>query len=262
MKNSIRSIALITALTGISAPVLAENTWKDGAKDAWVDGKVETVLLLNTNLNSFDINTDVKNGEVLLTGKVDSEVDKALAQELIAKLDGVESVSNRLSVVNQKGDLDKDNVQTLLDAKIETVVKSKLLFESEVKGMDIEVDVEQGVVTLTGMVNSNAAKDLAGAISKNTNDVLNVEEIGVGCAVPLAGPSVVCVSDVPLFPVVRGVVESRVIRRVKRAEGIVEAAILSGFRACDRGVTILEIIAMKKACAARSAGIVDRVVRK
>ncbi|WP_299078434.1 BON domain-containing protein [uncultured Paraglaciecola sp.] len=175
MKNSIRSIALITALTGISAPVLAENTWKDGAKDAWVDGKVETVLLLNTNLNSFDINTDVKNGEVLLTGKVDSEVDKALAQELIAKLDGVESVSNRLSVVNQKGDLDKDNVQTLLDAKIETVVKSKLLFESEVKGMDIEVDVEQGVVTLTGMVNSNAAKDLAGAISKNTNDVLNVE---------------------------------------------------------------------------------------
>ena len=57
------------------------------------------------------------------------------------------------------------------------------ILESEVKGMDIEVDVEQGVVTLTGMVNSNAAKDLAGAISKNTNDVLNVEEIGVGCAV-------------------------------------------------------------------------------
>ena len=37
----------------------------------------ETVLL-NGNLNNFDINTDVKNGKVMLTGKVDSEVDKEL----------------------------------------------------------------------------------------------------------------------------------------------------------------------------------------
>ena len=36
--------------------------WKDGAKDAWIDGKAETTLLLNTNLNSFDIITDVKDG--------------------------------------------------------------------------------------------------------------------------------------------------------------------------------------------------------
>ena len=65
-------------------------------------GKAETTLLLNTNLNSFDIITDVKDGNVTLTGKVESSVDKALATELIKSLDGVKDVDNQLTVMNEK----------------------------------------------------------------------------------------------------------------------------------------------------------------
>ncbi|WJG11031.1 BON domain-containing protein [Aliiglaciecola sp. LCG003] len=174
MKKSISSILVAAALTVSSTSVLAENSWKDTANDAWIDGKAETTLLLNGNLDSFDINTDVKNGKVTLTGKVDSEVDKALAEELIANLDGVKSVDNMLTVVNEDREEDSSAMQTLKDTKIETVVKTKLLFESEVRGRTIEVEVKNGAVTLTGNVDSDAAKDLAGAIAKNTNDVKNV----------------------------------------------------------------------------------------
>ncbi|MGO4890929.1 BON domain-containing protein [Flavobacterium sp. W21_SRS_FM6] len=174
MKRSICSLLVISALSGVTLSANASNDWEAGAKDAWIDGKAETTLLLNGNLNSFDINTDVQNGKVILTGKVESKVDKALAEELVADLDGVTSVVNELTVVNEDEDNDSEMMVTLKDAKVETVVKTKLLMESEVSGTDIEVEVNQGVVTLSGTVDSDAELDLAEAIAKNTTDVTEV----------------------------------------------------------------------------------------
>ena len=174
MKNSIRSLVALTLLTVGSSAAYAENTWKDTSKDAWLDGKAESTLLFNTNLNSFDINTDVKNGVVILTGKVESGVDKALAEELVASLEGVNSVDNQLTVIDNEPTKDSKMLMALTDSKIETVVKTKLLFESEVSGTATEVEVEEGVVTLSGQVDSDAEKQLAVAISKNTTDVKSV----------------------------------------------------------------------------------------
>ena len=78
MKRTTLAMMMTLALSTTTA--VAANDWKEGAKDAWIDGKAETTLLLNGNLNSFDINTDVKNGVITLTGKVESDVDKALAE--------------------------------------------------------------------------------------------------------------------------------------------------------------------------------------
>lgn len=164
----------LMTLTMLAAPVAiaGENNWEKGAKDAWIDGKAETTLLLNTNLNSFDINTDVKDGVVVLTGKVDSEVDKSLASELIESLDGVNKVDNRLEVMSK--DKPSEMAQTLTDSKVVAVVKTRLLIESEVTGTDINVDAKQGVVTLQGTVASDAERDLAITIAKNTSDVKKV----------------------------------------------------------------------------------------
>lgn len=175
MKRTTISILIATAISTASLNVNAANTWKDGAKDAWIDGKAESTLLFNGNLNSFDINTDVKNGTVVLTGKVDNSVDKALAEELVASLEGVTDVDNKLSIVSQKdAEQDDEMMQTLKDSKVETVVKTRLLFESEVSGLDIEVEVNAGEVTLTGSVDTDSERDLAVAIAKNTDDVTNV----------------------------------------------------------------------------------------
>jgi hyperosmotically inducible periplasmic protein len=54
------------------------------------------------------------------------------------------------------------------------VVKTSLLFEPETSGINIDVDVKDSVVTLTGEVDSNAEKDLAVAKAKNTKDVMDV----------------------------------------------------------------------------------------
>ncbi len=179
MKRTTLAVMMTLALAGTSVAVSA-NDWKDASKDAWIDGKAETTLLLNGNLNSFKINTDVKDGKVTLTGKVGSDVDKALAGELIENLDGVRSVDNKLTVVpdqrkrGNKMDHEKDS-GGLTDAKVATVVKTRLLFESEVRGTAIDVDVENGVVMLKGEVDTDAEKDLAEAIAKKTKDVKRVD---------------------------------------------------------------------------------------
>jgi hyperosmotically inducible periplasmic protein len=171
MKRTTLAMMMTLALT---TTAVAANDWKDGAKDAWIDGKAETTLLLNGNLNSFDINTDVKNGVVTLTGSVESKVDKALAEELIENLDGVSRVENKLTVAASDTKASDKDHSALKDAKIATVVKTRLLFESEVSGTSINVDAKNGVVTLEGEVDSDAEKDLAVAIAKNTSDVSRV----------------------------------------------------------------------------------------
>ena len=179
MKTTTASVLASVLVGSISFHAVAAQDWKDSAKDAWIDGKAETTLLLNTNLNSFDIITDVKDAKVILTGQVDSSVDKALAGELIKSLDGVKEVDNQLVVINEKDDT-SDVVATLTDSKVATVVKTRLLFSADVSGTQINVDVAGGVVTLTGEVSSDAERQLALKIAENTDDVKKVvDEIKV-----------------------------------------------------------------------------------
>ena len=180
VKRTILTCLIATASITTSFSTLANdksNDWKATANDAWIDGKVEATLLFNGQLNTFDINTDVNDGKVILTGKVGSEVDKRLATELAESIEGVDEVDNRLSVVtpqDYEGNWDTFT-QDMKDAKIATVIKTRLLLESELSGTDINVDVSQGVVTLAGTVRNPSERDLAVAIAKNTADVSDVK---------------------------------------------------------------------------------------
>lgn len=191
MKRTLLSILVATSMTtaAFAGDMETDNKWEKGAKDAWIDGKAEATLLFNGNLDSFDINTDVNNGNVVLTGKVDHSVDKKLAEELVSNIDGVMSVDNQLSIIEEK-DMDKmasdmsddaeseydEQTGTLTDAKIATVIKTRLLMDSDISGFDIDVDVQAGNVTLTGNVDSDAERQLAVEIAKNASDVKNVED--------------------------------------------------------------------------------------
>jgi osmotically-inducible protein OsmY len=179
MKKTIVSIAVASV---ISFSAVAgnqsnsdNNAWSESAKDAWIDGKAEATLLFNGNLDSFDINTDVRNGEVILTGKVESDVDRKLAEELVLGIKGVTSVDNELSVIKSDKEMNKDETSQFTDAKIATVVKTRLLFDSDIAGTDIDVDVDNGVVMLEGEVDSAAERDLAIQIARNASDVKDVE---------------------------------------------------------------------------------------
>jgi len=176
MKKSTALLALVAG-AAVAFPVLAGDM-KGETKDAWITGKIETVYLLNTHLNGFDIDTDVKNGAVHLTGKVESSIDRDLAGELAKGIDGVTRVDNDLTVdakarptTNQSG---RSFSAWVSDATTTAEVKSKLLANGNTHGLQIDVDTESGVVTLSGKVKSAEEKQLAAEIARNAGDVRDV----------------------------------------------------------------------------------------
>lgn len=64
---------------------------------------------------------------------------------------------------------------TLADAAITTKVKTAMLADSEVKGLQINVDTVGGVVTLTGTVDNKTNIDKAVSLTKGIEGVKSVE---------------------------------------------------------------------------------------
>jgi len=64
--------------------------------------------------------------------------------------------------------------QAIDDAAITTSIKAKYLADDTLKGLDISVETQQGVVTLTGSVQSDSAKELATTIAQGVDGVTSV----------------------------------------------------------------------------------------
>jgi osmotically-inducible protein OsmY len=152
-------------------------------KDAWLDGKLEASLLFNQYLNSFDIDTDVKNGVAYLSGAVESDIDKDLAGEIAKSIKGINDVQNDLVVDKAKALQGSDNAEAMeredfkssvLNATLTARVKSQLLLNGNTSGLAIDVDSSDGVVTLSGEVSSGQEKALAIQIAKNTDGAKSV----------------------------------------------------------------------------------------
>lgn len=178
MKRTLTAAIISVALGTASMAAQANHDWQDESRDAWIHGSAQTSLMLNTNLNAFRISSSVEDGVVTLEGEVETSTDKALAEELVEGIDGVSRVNNNLEVRNEDSD-DDDNGgvrATLNDGRIFTVLKSRLLMSGEVSGFDIEVEVDNAVVTLTGDVDTSAQRDLAIEMARNTNGVSDVRD--------------------------------------------------------------------------------------
>ncbi|CAG9295737.1 BON domain-containing protein [Celerinatantimonas diazotrophica] len=161
-------IAAVMALTTVlAAPSVFAQSWQGKAKDAWLDGKVETAIALNQALNSFEINTDVSEGKVTLTGTVKTDAEKELAGEISKNVDGVQSVDNELAVQSDVSLSDKMNhagkafANKWNDLTTIAMIKAQFAASKSLSVTDIHVSANNGVVTLTGHVDSLAAKDLA-----------------------------------------------------------------------------------------------------
>lgn len=163
--NIFNKFMIVVLVIGVIISMLVQvSSWENESKDVWIDGKVEIVFFMNINFNNFDINIDVMNGKVVFIGKVDSELDKEFVEEFVFSLDGVSFVDNKLMVVKnmkvKKMKVDKvDLIESdLIDVKISIVIIICYLFNLEVGGIDIDVDIDNGVVIFKGIVEFDVEK--------------------------------------------------------------------------------------------------------
>ena len=162
----------------------SEQTWKDSKaafKDGWIEGKLETALILNEHLNPFKIDISVDKDIATLEGQVNSEIEKELAENIALGIEGIDAVKNELTVNQSSGEkLNPDDSkgrslsQYVDDVSTTAAIKTELLASKNIEGLNINVDTLNDKVTLSGKVKTQEQKALAQAIAAKHDDVKDV----------------------------------------------------------------------------------------
>lgn len=157
----------------------SESQNSETQSDLWLKAKLVTAYTLNQHLNPFRIHVEIKDGVAHLSGTVDSDVERDLAVEIAKGVDGIREVKDDIEVVPgaMAGERREPKFfRTVEDATITARVKSRLLWNRNTNGLAIDVDTDNGVVTLKGRVASGAHRDLAVQLAKNTTGVKQVKD--------------------------------------------------------------------------------------
>jgi len=118
------------------------------------------------------VSQDRDKGIVTLGGQVASENDKAQAEALARSLAGAQVVADQIAVIPLGAEKEAKAVNSDLDAGIEKNLDAALI---QNKMHDsVKYNVKNGVVTLTGEVNSQSKRDRA---EKVATGVPNVKQV-------------------------------------------------------------------------------------
>lgn len=137
------------------------------------DEKIETITTVNINkahpdLKASNINVNVFNGVVLLTGQVPSNELRLLAGRTAQQVQNVRQVYNEIQV--------RGNVSFLAsssDTWLTTKVRSTLLANKEIESGRIKVITENGVVYLMGLL-TRAEAERAADVTRSIGGVQKV----------------------------------------------------------------------------------------
>ena len=192
-------LAVLTVVTLGIAPATAQvNTIKDG----WLVMKVHSEMVDEDVLNGSNIDVDVKNGVVTLQGTVPSEAARSRALAVAKANDGVKSVVDQLRIapaVKHEGAASRAGEKTehaaekaadktgsaanktgraIDDGWIKSKIYAQYLtdWNTVLDDSDIDVDVQDNVVTLNGTVKSAEARTKAVATAKSTDGVKSVRD--------------------------------------------------------------------------------------
>lgn len=99
-----------------------------------------------------NINVTSYNGVLLLTGQTASEAIRQKAQALVGNIDGVRDVQNQIRLGNNTAMTTRTR-----DSWISTKVKTQLLADEQVSGLNIKVITENAEVFLMGLVTEQEA---------------------------------------------------------------------------------------------------------
>jgi len=156
------------------------NTAKEYTEDAATTSAVKSAIALNKQLSSFNIHVDSTNNpgmsgnDVTLTGQVPTEHDKRVAEEIARSTKGVANVVNNLEVV-PKTQAANPETQYVPDLEIKAAVLQSILNNPNLKTQQIQVDVYNGEVRLTGSVQSSTQKADAESAARAIANVRDVD---------------------------------------------------------------------------------------
>lgn len=154
------------------------------ATDSRIESSAKASYVFKTYLKDDSIKVDSRDGVVTLTGSVAEASHKTLAENTVTSLPGVTSVNDQLTVVSTPPPEHSD-------AWITAKAKTALLFHRNVSASGTSVRTDDGIVTLTGVADSQAQKELTTEYVKDIDNVKSVNnEMSITAKPATPGPTV------------------------------------------------------------------------
>lgn len=163
--------AFVTVLSFTAFGCASTQSTGEEIDDAAITTAVNAQFALDPQVEASEIDVDTTNGAVRLSGYVDSAAVRAEAEKLALRTKGVRSVRNDLKVG------DKTAGDVIDDATVGVRVKARLVDDSVVKARDIDVDVQKGVVTLSGIVRTADERNTAERLARGAEGVREVRNL-------------------------------------------------------------------------------------
>jgi osmotically-inducible protein OsmY len=182
MKNKLINITLILFLlngcvgasskgifgTGVSValdPRTVGTQIDDGIMDKNLDAKL---LLMNKNY-LFSVSTQVLDGRIFVTGKVDGPEEKLKITKLAWEIEGARSVKNDLKIK------EKFNFkQSAKDILITSQLRTALIFNKKIKSVNYSIDTYKKKIYIYGIAES---KDEQSLVIEEAKQILDVEDV-------------------------------------------------------------------------------------
>jgi len=140
--------------------------------DSAITAKVKAALVDHDNIKSTDISVKTEKAVVTLRGFVESQAQAEQAVKVAKEVEGVSSVSDKLHVRDGKEQGVKGYAG---DTTTTSEIKAKLLADDIVPSRKVKVETTDGVVQLSGTVDSQAQVDRAESIAKAVDGVKSVK---------------------------------------------------------------------------------------
>lgn len=182
------SLALSCAIAlglGIAVPASAiepavSDTMSERIADARNEAQILTSFSMNRHLRNYDFTVSVNGNRARIGGNVEDEVAKELAGRIARRVDGITDVDNGIVVDpgyvrSAAADTTRSFGDAIDDATIDASIKYKMLWNSRTDGLDIHVDSDNGRVRLSGTAASDAERNLAVRIARDTAGVTSVD---------------------------------------------------------------------------------------
>lgn len=179
MRRAIIAVALCFPFA-TAVGCATQQTQAEGFDDTAIANRVSAKLGIDPDLRQYDIHVDADENIVTLRGIVDSSQARQQAEKIARDSRGVRGVNNMLEVgeAGRTGGGGSDRAaagdRDRPDAWLTTKVKSKLATDMDTRARDVDVDTENAIVTLSGVVRSQQEAQLAERLARETEGVREV----------------------------------------------------------------------------------------
>lgn len=169
LKIKLTFLAALSCLAFI-APAYADKTTGEQVDDTTLAGSVKAKLIDTKGVPSTAINIEVDQGRVSLGGYLESDAEKKAALDAAKSVTGVKKVYDGLVVIKK----DRSAGQAIDDTTIQATLKSKLAGMDASKAWNINTDVYNGEVLMSGFIHGEKSKLEADKIAREIKGVKKV----------------------------------------------------------------------------------------